>query len=586
MKIGIDFGSTYSTVSKYNENNDTVEALHMEEGAPVSIPSAVSIAKIDGSITCGEAAKSQTGGLAFTVYDGFKMLLVENDPVIIGSRNYNEKYTPKYITTRYLESILQGVMRRFGKNKGAGEEYDDIIICMPEIWSKNLSTLDGRNILTDILKKEISGVNVNNVNVVTEPEAASAYFAHNYEKETNIPFNGHLLLIDYGGGTLDITLTEVMSDGDGKMEIGYREGCGVGENHPDSMGNISIGNAGMAYMQGVIVRALKDCGVERPDCNEPAFKKAVFMFEKNLKAIDGIKKIEDTFSEFGDYKDFEEILDEEPMIFTFVEYRDKIVIITYQHLFTAYRDIIQDVLYKEVYDINRKVQEHIKADPCLPESGNRDDFKIALVGGFGSFYLVKKQLSDIYNITSYSKNDKRIKNLRTDKSEQAISLGAALIASGRVILQKTAKFSIGLLTRRSTDAKKNVYYGITYHQQLVPDKPYFICYHGSEDDSPSNRIIYTNLRNNMNQFAIGFSDDPKRYSKIPLKNEILHKLDPLPVYELCNVGFSIGENNVVSIHIAPCFSSGENDKGMVIPLDSYANMLDLNAAEEEYIDEV
>ena len=43
MKIGIDFGSTYSTVSKYNPVNDSVEALHLEEGAPVSIPSAVSI---------------------------------------------------------------------------------------------------------------------------------------------------------------------------------------------------------------------------------------------------------------------------------------------------------------------------------------------------------------------------------------------------------------------------------------------------------------------------------------------------------------------------------------------------------------
>lgn len=64
---------------------------------------------------------------------------------------------------------------------------------------------DGISILRDILYNDVD-VPIKNVEVVSEPEAASAYFAYNYEAETSKSFNGYLLLIDYGGGTLDITL--------------------------------------------------------------------------------------------------------------------------------------------------------------------------------------------------------------------------------------------------------------------------------------------------------------------------------------------------------------------------------------------
>ena len=180
MKIGIDFGSTYSTVSKYNPLNDSVEALHLEEGAPVSIPSAVSISTRNGTVSCGDVAKSRMGNPTFKVYDGFKMLLVETDPQIIAAKKYTADCSPRYITKCYLESILNGVMHRFGKK---GETFEEVFICIPEIWCSNVSTLDGRNILSDILKKDVN-VPIDKVSVVTEPESASAFFAHNYEKET------------------------------------------------------------------------------------------------------------------------------------------------------------------------------------------------------------------------------------------------------------------------------------------------------------------------------------------------------------------------------------------------------------------
>ena len=56
-------------------------------------------------------------------------------------------------------------------------------------------------------------------------------------------------------------------------------------------------------------------------------------------------------------------------------------------------------------------------------------FKIALVGGFGNFYLVKRQIADKFKLGN---NDRRQENILLDRAgcERAISLGAALLAGG------------------------------------------------------------------------------------------------------------------------------------------------------------
>ena len=582
MKIGIDFGSTYSTFSKYTKETDTVEALHLAEGAPVSIPSAVSLSK-SGTIAVGEAAKSLTGNRSYTVFDGFKMLLVESDKRIIAAKNYNDKYTPVAVTRCYLERILKGILERFGKEN---EIIEDIYICIPEIWGSKFFSLDGRSILVNILKNLNVPIRKEGIKVVSEPEAASAYFAHNYEKETKKSFNGHLLLIDYGGGTLDITLTEVTSDGNGKMEISYREGCGIGENHPDETGNISLGNAGLAYLQQVLILALEEHGINNINCSEVKFKKALVGFENYLTSIGGVQMIRTTFDMYNGYNDFDELFDEEPEEFFCLDYGDEPVTITYHNILRAYKQIVEPILNSQIRYINDKVARHIQRDPTRPESGNRDDFKIALVGGFGSFYLVQKQISEIYNITSNSQNDMRLKNIRTDRSEQAISLGAALLAAGRVNLQSTARFSIGLLSRRAGEAKPKLTFGIKYHQELVPGRPYFLCYEGAPDDSPKNRLIFTSLRNNIDVFAFGFSENYNKFFRLKLKDAISRRLANIPIEDLWHIGFSVDANLIVSVHIVPFNGAGGTKKGMDITLASYSDMFDLSTVVEEDINEL
>lgn len=573
MNIGIDFGSTYSMVSKYNPTTRQAEAISIAEGAPASQPSVVSISK-KGQVTCGIGAKEQIGKKTVRIYDSFKMLLTETNQDMLRRRGYGEDQTPRNITKLYLESLLQGVLKREVASK-----FDNVVICVPEIWGKNLNTLDGRVILRNVLKKEID-VPIGSVRVVTEPEAASAFFAYNYEQETKRSFNGHLLLIDYGGGTLDLTLTEVFSDGNGTMEIGYREGGGAGENHPGSDGGGSIGNAGIAFVQGVVVLALREAGVlaedEAPDYTLPDFVAAVRDLESQMKSAERIQDIENAFDIYGSYHKFGEIMDEDPEEFVSLEYEGEEISVTYQHLYLSYRDNIEGVLRKQIDEINEKVMDHIHNDPCEPAAGVRDDFKIALVGGFGSFYLVKKQIDEIYKLDFNKAIDMRTKNISEDKREQAISLGAALLAEGKIVLQKTARYSIGVY------ASGRPRYGIKYHQILEPGKPYFICMSEEKPDEPGNRVTYGGLHGNIKEFAIEFTERRDHGGLMRLKPELLKRMQSLPEEGFWYLGFSMDESDVISFHIVPRPIPGlpTTNKSVVIPLESYTKMFDLTAVRE------
>lgn len=583
MRIGIDFGSTYSTVAIFKEDVDNAEAISMAEGDPTSIPSVVSYKSgATNAFNYGRAAKNQVGRNKVRIFEAFKMLIATQDEEMLRRRGYDDKFTPAFISARFLEYLIKGTIKRYG-SKGSEEKIEELVICVPEVWGKDPHTQDGRPILADILRNQID-VKIDKARTVTEPEAASAFFAFNYERRTQKAFNGHLLLIDYGGGTLDITLTKVISDGEGKMEICYREGGGEGENHPTRGANGMIGCAGIAFMQNVVLRAIKnnvpDFDESEMDFSDPDFATAVVDLENELKSPRS-SEIEDEFDMFGSYASMKKILSKPAKIFIEVDYDGDTVPITYQDLYASYAEVIEPVLNEQIQAINQKVQEHIGCDPCDPASGSNDDFKIALVGGFSSFYLVKKQLSDIYNLDSDNEVDPRTNHLEASSREQAIALGAALIAEHKVILQKTARFSFGIAKKESnkkTGETKytNLYYAIKYHQVFKPGTPYFICYESGQ------RVSFASLKGNIDEFVIEYTDRPNYGRPIKCKREILDKLDRLPMYGVWHCGFSMDDNDTITFHIVPDETAvvGDDYKGLEIPLDSFQRMFELSEMKE------
>lgn len=524
VNIGMDFGSTYTTVSVFKQETRTLEALSLSQGMPY-IPSVVSVGK--GPMEFGMAAKTQTGKKGVTVFKAFKMMLTESDPGKLRLRGFDPVNTPERIAGEFIGEVLRQVLSDMHED-GIGT----LVVGVPEVWSEGIGTLDGRTIVRDICR----GLDfVKDVKVVSEPAAASAFFVHNFRLSTGRDFEGNILLVDYGGGTLDITLTQVAADlGEGDQryaEIKVLERTGAGENVEGE-----VGKAGIVYMETVVSRAIagSEAGGGKSPERDGKYFRAVDSLELDLQT--GTKRIQDMFDEYG-LDDIDGLYEEE---FTTVEYKGEDIEISYGLLLEVYNDTIRDVFDEKLNEMIR----FMRTADIRYMDGSQDNFKIALVGGFGNFYLVKKQIEDKFRFSLY---DKRREHIILNKAdcERSISLGAALLAANIIGIRNTAAYSIGVW---AYDINKNVClnYAIRYKQDIEFNKVYYA--RGSVDNEI---FVIQAISGGFDKFLVNFSHDDRTACFALAKEEFARKLENVVKnqYRTAVVGFSVDQSGVVSIHV-------------------------------------
>ena len=257
MNLGLDFGSTYSLVSKFDDNNGGLQCFNLNMGSPY-LPSVVSYDEVTQWYEYGDAAIGHINSENKKVYTTFKTLLNPNINKIGAERDYDEKHTPEYISYIFWSKVFNKL-----KEKYYIDHIENVVIGIPELWgtqfcvnhgsNKKLSAAEGRKAVERIFKKFDF---IDKVRIVSEPQAATAFFAYNYRKIKNCNLDGCILLIDYGGGTLDITLSDVTSLDNGKMSIKVIHSDGEGENSG------KLGSAGILYMETLIRHAMKEKGIQ------------------------------------------------------------------------------------------------------------------------------------------------------------------------------------------------------------------------------------------------------------------------------------------------------------------------------------
>lgn len=612
MNIGIDFGSTYTTVSTFDQTADMPRAVKLDTSLPDSIPSIVSVKPVpkrDPIWKFGFGARDEITAASkrLKVYKAFKMLLVEDDQKTLERFGYDKEHTPREVATFFLKSILKGVQTR---SMSETEEFENIYICVPEIWVSQIRSrsgdtlsraLDGRQILHEILTQDIGlPIRKEGVHVVTEPEAASAFFAYNYLKDEKRPFNGHLLLIDYGGGTLDLTLTEIKTVGEGSVEITRRDNGGAGENHRDENGELfQIGNAGIAFQRAVLEHVLIDGEVwtaeNQPGRDSIAFAAAEKELETILKDPFAQAEMAMIFASYGSFSELDAMLNDDPIPLTqngqemFISFEEEMLPLTYQQLLLAYKETAAEVVDREINRICDRTRDRYGFDPRDPNTCNADNFKIALVGGFSSCYLVQNQIAQIFNLAADLDYDNRVSSMFSDQRELAISLGASLLAENKVKLHKTARYSIGIVSTvgvgngKNAEYIKTVRYGILCGQELVPDRPNFILADENKDDTPDNRKPYGGaVYENIKEFVIEDTTNRSHGYLMPIKDILRRKLSVVPAEGFWNIGFSVGASDVITMHFSPI---ADNRKPITIQLERYSELFELaNPKEIEEID--
>ncbi|XP_048777505.2 heat shock 70 kDa protein 12A-like isoform X2 [Ostrea edulis] len=248
----IDFGTTYSGYAFAMNSSDTKIQLPTWAGSETmtnKAPTAV-LFKPDKSffkfghdaITYMEDNPDGEDLDFFYFFHDFKMLLYRTENLSLNTKIQDvtgQKYLPAIVVfssvIRYFtDHLISNLFNRFG---GSSLEMTDIfwVITVPAIWS-----LKAKYFMREAAEQ--AGIPVKQLAIALEPEAASVlcrtvevYVSSNDGMEgvkkspCSIPDNSTYLVIDIGGGTVDITLHQVRP-GRGLRELYQASGGDYGGN--------------------------------------------------------------------------------------------------------------------------------------------------------------------------------------------------------------------------------------------------------------------------------------------------------------------------------------------------------------------
>lgn len=180
--MGIDLGTTNSAVAVFEKNGPTIVPNNLGERIT---PSVVGFSK-NGEILVGKKAKrGAVMNVGRTVFSVKRHMGTDYRIDIEG-----KKYTPQEISGMILQKLKADVEDFFG------ETVDQAVITVPAYFTdtQRQATKDAG---------EIAGLKVRRI--IDEPTAAALAYGLDKEKDQI------LLVYDFGGGTFDVSIIEVMS---------------------------------------------------------------------------------------------------------------------------------------------------------------------------------------------------------------------------------------------------------------------------------------------------------------------------------------------------------------------------------------
>jgi len=418
-KIGLDFGTTNSTLS-YADASGNIKCFRLG-GASASeyIPSYIGYAKEDEETVIGAEAKLSQTDEDYEVYSKFKMLLGEKNPARLKDCLFDTR-TP----ARCAKDFIRCLFRQYCKEENIRGGIESAVITVPEIWIKEVHQGEIGYIARSELQKISAELDVPSLRLLSEPVAASAYFTHCYGSREGRPFNGHVLVCDYGGGTLDLSLSAVNGD-----RITVLECTGKGHD-TDKAGK--IGKAGVAFDETVLSAVYereKDTKLSR---SHPDFYKLMHEFEQQkIGRKTGVEKGLKNYIRRSSF---------DKKVFNIDGLKVKA-----SDLCQGFKTMIKPDFMRALTEMQGYFSAHgVDCD-------NRDRFRVVMVGGFSAFYLVRRALMEFFKSDTLEEDQRFNPCFGIEDTALAISKGAALVADDRVHIDLCCPMSMGMQVLRQHD---------------------------------------------------------------------------------------------------------------------------------------
>lgn len=195
--IGIDFGSSYSTVSWINPHNGKPEAVKFHGDGSVKMPS--TIFAVRNGFLWGFQAEEYLQEISLTANPTERMELLANFipslKRVLGPDEHEWFYGRDYPHPEILQLFFQNLISQTRLHCGSKYEIDEITISHP---------VDFPACNIELLKNSLSGLGFSNVRTQYEPISAVKGYAIDHD----IQENEGVLVFDFGGGTIDVAFVQ------------------------------------------------------------------------------------------------------------------------------------------------------------------------------------------------------------------------------------------------------------------------------------------------------------------------------------------------------------------------------------------
>ena len=514
--IGLDFGTTNSTISYYDTESKSLENFKFGARQIEYIPTIVSYKGREISI--GDAAKDNLTSKSFDTYEHFKLRLGKDADTAIENKSKN----PKEVARDFIKNLLE----LFKKDQKI-DKIDHLVMTVPAAWDKEDSNRIAKENIKEIYKELRYGED--EIQLESEPVAAATYFCWAYEDNRDInpqgkKYKGFITVIDYGGGTLDITLCEAC-DND---KIRVLESFGFGEY------NETNGCAGVAFDNAVIEKLIRDNDLQVPKDSSKFIKFRNRFEEKKILKCDEITGY------LKSYYDDPNIV-EGDVLFPLEYEDDKEIDVCCKDLDQCFSKVNAPKLKGSLEQIRQYFQAH-KID-----SSAQENFKVLLVGGFSNFFAVEKEVRNFFGAkTEYI--DKRFEQPFSERNKTlAISRGAALIAAKWTYIEHTCTYSYGYIT-----------YALGKSDRYEP--VYNPIIEKGTDLKELNKPVFADRKERVKHkggklwifIDDGRPDNKGRSEPIPLDEsvkELFPNVDGNDTDKWYQIGFSVDKDTIPSIHI-------------------------------------
>lgn len=540
MRIGIDFGTCNSVAAIWNEGEKRARIVEINGSRQQASCIAIS-RKNPEEIVFGIAARDYRSDPGYLFYDRFKMLLNVRERSRweeFGWPDDPKAMTPPEVSKAYLSELFSRSLESENKSKDDLNEIEQLVLSVPAVWTQEAKDNYGREQLLRIAIELLSGKKLSQlkprelqkykkrrVRIVSEPTAACCYFAHCYRiNNPGKTFNGHTLVCDYGGGTLDLSLCKVEDD-----QVSVLDCRGYG--HVDGK---TFGAAGMAFDEEVVRRYLQlELSEVKRDDNWERWLRKFEIFK--IRHISPRSPNERVISRYlGQPDRVLEALRPVP------EGADKKFFPA--HLVQAFESVIEPRFKESVSEmlqllVKKEILREQKRGDRTVFEGSSEKFRILFVGGFSSFMLVQAAMTRYLGYSSMSGLSAGMLDsvYPTSERKPSVALGATLLAAQKISYHETCPVELGAV--------------------LHPDILFSLVDPGSKIESdktePDKKIAvnaggvaeYANI-------TLWMRNNRGILTKMPLEQTcadvFLHR-DELD--NLWNLGFLVGEGLVISLWV-------------------------------------